>query len=165
MRAKSEARRKSPRLVPVQAESILGAPPLEMTSSICTVRKSILKRVSPEVFGTVECIWAPEKMRNASDRKNNANLWIKLHRFLRHGLYARVFADVLRGVEPANAIPFRIVIDSGTVANGLTPIVGMESHDVFRNDVEHRNPPVELALWGRIPRVAVRMEGIGNTGA
>jgi hypothetical protein len=41
----------------------------------------------------------------------------------------------------------------------------MESHDVLGNDVEYWDPPVELALWGGIPGIAVRMEGIGNAGA
>ena len=105
------------------------------------------------------------KDENASDRKNNANLWVKLHGFLRHWLDTRVLANVLGGVEPANALPFRIIVDSGTVADRMAPIVRMESHHVFRDDVEYRNPPVELTLWGGIPSIPMRMEGIGNAGA
>lgn len=105
------------------------------------------------------------KDENTSDRKDNTNLRVKLHGFLGHWLDTRVLADVLGGVEPASAVPFRVIVDPRTVADGPTPIVRMESHDVFRDDVEHRNPPVELALRCGIPSIAVRMEGIGNTGA
>jgi hypothetical protein len=105
------------------------------------------------------------KDENTSDRKNHANLRVKLDRFLRHWLDAGVFANVLCGVESANAVPLRVIVDSGTVADGVIPIMRMESHDVLRNDVEYRNPPVELALWGGIPGIPMRMEGIGNTGA
>src|SRR5262245_8128304 len=52
---------KSLREVPVGAESMFGGPPLFATSSECTVLKSILYRVRPEVLGTVECSCAPEK--------------------------------------------------------------------------------------------------------
>jgi uncharacterized protein YcgL (UPF0745 family) len=61
MREKSVPRRKSLSVVPVQAESMFGAPRLAMTSSRCTVLKSMLNRVRPEVLGTIECSCAPEK--------------------------------------------------------------------------------------------------------
>jgi hypothetical protein len=55
------------------------------------------------------------KDQNASGRKNHANLRVNLHGFLRHWLDAGVFANVLGGVEPANAVPLRVTVDSGTV--------------------------------------------------
>ena len=48
-------------MVPVQAESTFAAPAPALTSSTWTVLKSMLKRVYPDVLGTVECRCAPEK--------------------------------------------------------------------------------------------------------
>src|SRR5262249_29649138 len=52
--AKSATRRKSRSDVPVEALSVLGAPRLSTTSSMLTVRKSMLQRTILVVFGTVE---------------------------------------------------------------------------------------------------------------
>src|SRR5271170_1316104 len=54
-RSRSRQRMKSRSEVPVQRESMFLAPRLFFTSSILTVRKSMLYRASPAVFGTVEC--------------------------------------------------------------------------------------------------------------
>src|SRR6516165_10253866 len=54
MAAKSATRRKSRNDVPVDALSVLGAPRLFATSSMLTVRKSMLQRTIFVVFGTVE---------------------------------------------------------------------------------------------------------------
>ena len=47
-------------VVPLQAESMFGAPSKASASSRFTVRKSMLNRVRFDVFGTDECRWAPE---------------------------------------------------------------------------------------------------------
>src|SRR6516164_7621335 len=52
--AKSPTRRKSRNDVPVEALSVLGAPRLLITSSMLTVRKSMLQRTIFVVFDTVE---------------------------------------------------------------------------------------------------------------
>src|SRR5205814_9626043 len=62
-RARSAPFKKSPIEVPVHVESTFGAPRNASTSSMLTVRKSILNRVRPVWFGTVECICAAEKIR------------------------------------------------------------------------------------------------------
>src|SRR5207302_393584 len=54
MGAKSATRRKSRNDVPVGALSVFGAPRLLTTSSMLTVRKSMLQRTKFVVFGTVE---------------------------------------------------------------------------------------------------------------
>ena len=66
------------------------------------------------------------------NRKNNANLRIKLHGFLRHWLDARVPADLFDGVEPTNTVSFGMVVDSGTVAHGLLSVAQMGKPLRFR---------------------------------
>ena len=88
------------------------------------------------------------KNENASDGKNNADLRVKPHLLLGHWLDTCVFANVLHSIEATHAVPFCVIINSRTVANGLTPVMRMKSHNVFWNNLEYRNPPVELALWG-----------------
>ena len=52
--------------VPVQSLSRFGAPRCSARSFKWTVRKSMLRRVRPDVFGTVECKWAAEKISSPS---------------------------------------------------------------------------------------------------
>ena len=68
--------------VPVEALSRFGAPRLATTSSRCTVLKSILNRVRPEVLGTLECICAAanKMIPPAGNKQIEADLRLALER-------------------------------------------------------------------------------------
>ena len=104
------------------------------------------------------------EQQHASRRRNNSDLRIKLHRLLRLRLFPRVLLDELRGVLPARAVPFCIVVFRRTIAHGLAPISRMKRHRVFWDDRINRQPPVDLAHRCGIPRVAMRMKDICNPG-
>src|SRR5882762_2344945 len=65
------------------------------------------------------------EQQNASRRRKHSNLRIQLHRFFRLRLFPRVLLDELRGILPARAVPFRVVVFHRSVAHGLTPITRM----------------------------------------
>src|SRR5207237_9079530 len=59
-------------------------------------------------------------------------------------------------------VPLVVVIRARAIAYGRVPVAQVERHGVIRLDLVHRYPPVDLAEGGGVPRVAMRVEGVGD---
>src|SRR3954471_6840187 len=118
----------------------------------------MLHRVLPDVFGTLECIWAPEKMMRPPGWGHEPDLRLELDGDGRAREGARIRFQIVADVSAAMLlIPAVVVVITRCVGDAVVPINGMKGHRVFRFDGIHREPPVELARRRGIPGVAVRM--------
>src|SRR5262245_35604099 len=88
---------------------------------------------------------------------DETNLRIKLHRFRGPRKGPWILLDILCRIEPEVFVPLCIVILSGIISNGLTPVFWMECHGILRGDSIDWDPPIDLATWSRIPRIPVRV--------
>src|SRR3954451_924018 len=85
-----------------------------------------------------------------------------LDRLRQPRLLPRVGLDVLRRTGTVLRVPLVVVVDIRAVLDGIVEIVRMEGEAVALFNVPDRQPPVDLAERRRVPRVAVRVEGVGN---
>src|SRR5262249_27257381 len=73
-----------------------------------------------------------------------------------------ILLQVLRSCGTVGLVPLIVVINVGIIFDWFAPIPRMESDTIIRIDFINRHPPIELALWGRIPRISMRVPRISN---
>src|ERR1035438_3174404 len=82
---------------------------------------------------------------------NHTDLRIKLDRFLRMWLDARIGLYMLSCTAPALQVPLVVVVPARSVFQSDCPIGWMNCHAVFGGDIVDGHPPIDLAEWRRIP--------------
>src|SRR5262249_2924856 len=102
------------------------------------------------------------KEERSSGLADNAELWLQLHWLFWPWLFASVFLDLLGSYPAALKIPFVVVKTAGAVLYSLTPIAREKGHAVLGIDVVNGQPPVLLTQGRCVPRIPMRMQGVGN---
>src|SRR3954447_15675662 len=142
--ARSEARRSSNRVVPVHSRSMLGAPPRVFSSSRWAVRKSMLKRVLPEVLFTDECRWAPEKRISPPGGTTTRSSGSSSSGSSGFGCLRVSALTSLEAVGPAGLVPLVVVVLVRGVRDRHVPILRVEGERALRLERKDRQPPIEL---------------------
>src|SRR5215210_7100649 len=114
-----------------------------MTSSTCTVRKSILNRVRPECSARSSEAGCPRK---GAHRRfgDDPHLGVELDRLLGLGPIASIALDMLRRGIAAGAVPLVVVVTSGAVAYPLPPASWIKGYGILGHNPIQWDPPVHL---------------------
>jgi hypothetical protein len=103
------------------------------------------------------------KEKCSSSLADKAELWLQFHWLFWPWLFARIFLDLLCSDPTTLQIPFVEVKTAGAVLYSLAPIARKEGHAVLGIDVVDGQPPVLLTHGRAVPRISMRMQGVGNT--
>src|SRR5262245_13293912 len=104
------------------------------------------------------------KQKNASGRTDKTNLGVRVYGIFGTRLVLQVSFRIVGGGFSTVLIPSIMVELTRSVANSHAPIPRMEGQSTGGTNVVNRKPPVLLAKRCGIPRVAVRMDGIRQSG-